>query len=192
MLAHGPARSRSMDSADQLDAVYEALVFWADIVLIASTPSAVGVVPVRSTSVMAERLNGSGIQITIHDRVLIRQQGRRFHRDRRARQRPGGSWPDADVLWRAWLRLSAVSIISPTVLAGLPRTWRTMLQRFGPAPNFAGSKHGLVDRYVELAGRLVAARRSAGPDRARWPQGPVTSIRSNCSNLGQSAPPHAS
>ena len=72
MLAHGPARSRRWDSADQLDAVYEALVFWADIVLIA-TPIRWGG-PSSLYVKMAERLNCVQNQITIHDRVLIRNK----------------------------------------------------------------------------------------------------------------------
>ena len=68
MPALGPAR----DPTDQLDAVYEALVFWADIVLIA-TPIRWGG-PSSLYVKMAERLNCVQNQITIHDRVLIRNK----------------------------------------------------------------------------------------------------------------------
>jgi multimeric flavodoxin WrbA len=61
-----------MDSTDQLDAVYEALVFWADIVLIA-TPIRWGS-PSSLYFKMAERLNCVQNQITIHNRLLIRNK----------------------------------------------------------------------------------------------------------------------
>jgi hypothetical protein len=67
-----PCTITQMDSADQLDAVYEALVFWADIVLIA-TPIRWGG-PSSLYVKMAERLNCVQNQITIHDRVLIRNK----------------------------------------------------------------------------------------------------------------------
>ena len=67
-----PRTITQMDSADQLDAVYEALVFWADIVLIA-TPIRWGG-PSSLYFKMAERLNCVQNQITIHDRVLIRNK----------------------------------------------------------------------------------------------------------------------
>ena len=67
-----PCTITQMDSADQLDVVYEALVFWADIVLIA-TPIRWGA-PSSLYVKMAERLNCVQNQITIHDRVLIRNK----------------------------------------------------------------------------------------------------------------------
>jgi nitrite reductase/ring-hydroxylating ferredoxin subunit/multimeric flavodoxin WrbA len=67
-----PCTITQMDSADQLDVVYEALVFWADIVLIA-TPIRWGA-PSSLHVKMAERLNCVQNQITIHDRVLIRNK----------------------------------------------------------------------------------------------------------------------
>ena len=67
-----PCTITQMDPTDQLDAVYEALVFWADIVVIA-TPIRWGG-PSSLYVKMTERLNCVQNQITIHDRVLIRNK----------------------------------------------------------------------------------------------------------------------
>ncbi len=67
-----PCSITQMDPDDQLDRVYEALVHWADVVLIAT--------PIRWGSAsslyyrMAERLNCVQNQVTIANRVLIRNK----------------------------------------------------------------------------------------------------------------------
>jgi nitrite reductase/ring-hydroxylating ferredoxin subunit/multimeric flavodoxin WrbA len=67
-----PCSITQMDSSDQMDQVYEALVHWADAVIIAS--------PIRwgaASSLyfkMAERLNCVQNAITIHNQVLIRNK----------------------------------------------------------------------------------------------------------------------
>ncbi len=67
-----PCSITQMDSSDQMDQVYEALVHWADAVIVAS--------PIRwgqASSLyfrMAERLNCVQNAITIHNRVLIRNK----------------------------------------------------------------------------------------------------------------------
>jgi nitrite reductase/ring-hydroxylating ferredoxin subunit/multimeric flavodoxin WrbA len=67
-----PCSITQMDSGDQLDAVYEALVHWADVILLAT--------PIRwgaASSLyyrMAERMNCVQNQITTHDRVLVRNK----------------------------------------------------------------------------------------------------------------------
>jgi nitrite reductase/ring-hydroxylating ferredoxin subunit/multimeric flavodoxin WrbA len=67
-----PCSITQMDPNDQLDQVYEALVHWADVVLIAT--------PIRWGSAsslyfkMAERLNCVQNQVTIRDRVLIQKK----------------------------------------------------------------------------------------------------------------------
>ena len=129
-----------MDSADQLDAVYEALVFWADIVLIA-TPIRWGG-PSSLYVKMAERLNCVQNQITIHDRVLIRNKVAAFIVI-------GGQDNVQAVVGQMLMFFGELGFSFPqfhlslTVVAGLPRTWRTMLRRFGPAPNFARALTGL-------------------------------------------------
>jgi nitrite reductase/ring-hydroxylating ferredoxin subunit/multimeric flavodoxin WrbA len=67
-----PCSITQMDEADQLTPVYEALVHWADVVLLA-TPIRWG----QASSLyfkMAERLNCVQNQITISDRVLIQNK----------------------------------------------------------------------------------------------------------------------
>jgi nitrite reductase/ring-hydroxylating ferredoxin subunit/multimeric flavodoxin WrbA len=67
-----PCTITQFDPADQLDRVYEALVFWADVVLVATSirwgsPSSL-------YFKMIERLNCVQNQITLDDRVLIRNK----------------------------------------------------------------------------------------------------------------------
>ena len=67
-----PCSITQMDPADQMERVYEALVFWADVVLIAT--------PIRWGSAsslwfqLAERLNCVQNQVTLRDRVLLRNK----------------------------------------------------------------------------------------------------------------------
>jgi len=67
-----PCSITQMDPADQLDRVYEALVHWADVVLVAT--------PIRwgaASSLyyrMAERMNCIQNQVTTHNRFLIRDK----------------------------------------------------------------------------------------------------------------------
>ena len=67
-----PCSITQMDPADELDRVYEAIVHWADVVLVA-TPIRWG----QASSLyfrMAERLNCVQNQLTTHSRVLIRNK----------------------------------------------------------------------------------------------------------------------
>jgi nitrite reductase/ring-hydroxylating ferredoxin subunit/multimeric flavodoxin WrbA len=67
-----PCSITQMDPDDQLDAVYDALVHWADVCIVAT--------PIRWGSAsslyfkMAERMNCIQNQVTTHDRVLIRNK----------------------------------------------------------------------------------------------------------------------
>ncbi|MEX2197369.1 MAG: Rieske 2Fe-2S domain-containing protein [Burkholderiales bacterium] len=67
-----PCSITQMDPSDQLDQVYDALVHWADVVLV-STPIRWGVASALYFK-MAERLNCVQNQITIKDNVLIRRK----------------------------------------------------------------------------------------------------------------------
>jgi nitrite reductase/ring-hydroxylating ferredoxin subunit/multimeric flavodoxin WrbA len=67
-----PCSITQMDAKDQMTEVYEALVHWADVVLVA-TPIRWGVGSALYFK-MAERLNCVQNQITIKDRVLIRRK----------------------------------------------------------------------------------------------------------------------
>ena len=67
-----PCSITQMDDKDELTAVYEALVHWADVVIV-STPIRWG----QASSLyfkMAERLNCVQNQVTTHNRVLIRNK----------------------------------------------------------------------------------------------------------------------
>jgi multimeric flavodoxin WrbA len=67
-----PCSITQMDSADQMERVYEGVVFWADAILVAS--------PIRWGSAsslyfkMIERMNCIQNQVTIRDNVLIRNK----------------------------------------------------------------------------------------------------------------------
>jgi len=71
-----PCSITQMDAADQMDQVYEGLVFWADAVIVAS--------PIRWGSAsslyfkMIERMNCIQNQVTIRDNVLIRNKAASF------------------------------------------------------------------------------------------------------------------
>lgn len=67
-----PCSITQMDASDELTEVYEAMVHWADVVLVA-TPIRWGVASALYFK-MAERLNCVQNQITIHDSVLIRNK----------------------------------------------------------------------------------------------------------------------
>jgi nitrite reductase/ring-hydroxylating ferredoxin subunit/multimeric flavodoxin WrbA len=67
-----PCSITQMDSSDQLDRVYEAIVFWADVILIA-TPIRWGVASALYFK-MAERLNCVQNQITLRNRVMMRDK----------------------------------------------------------------------------------------------------------------------
>jgi nitrite reductase/ring-hydroxylating ferredoxin subunit/multimeric flavodoxin WrbA len=67
-----PCSITQMDPADQMDRVYDALVFWADVIVIAT--------PIRWGSAsslyfkMAERLNCVQNQVTLKNRVMLRNK----------------------------------------------------------------------------------------------------------------------
>ncbi|MEZ6013964.1 MAG: NAD(P)H-dependent oxidoreductase [Planctomycetota bacterium] len=67
-----PCSITQMDASDQMDQVYEGLVHWADVVLVA-TPIRWGTASALYHK-MVERMNCVQNQITIRDRVLIRDK----------------------------------------------------------------------------------------------------------------------
>ncbi len=71
-----PCSITQMDPTDQLTEVFEHLVFWADAVLVA-TPIRWGG-PSSLYVKMIERMNSLQNQITLHDRVLIRNKSAGF------------------------------------------------------------------------------------------------------------------
>ena len=118
---------------------------------------------------MAERLNCVQNQITIRNRVLIRNKVAGVHHRRRPGQHPGGGRPDARLLRRARLHLSAVPLHRPFArlvgrgygeqCRGCPYLHRTRRRRRNagqarPQPRRTSSR----------------ARRGADIDHARRPQ----------------------
>jgi len=71
-----PCSITQMDATDELDRVYEALVFWADVVLIA-TPIRWGNASVLYYK-MVERMNCIQNQISLSDKILIRNKTAAF------------------------------------------------------------------------------------------------------------------
>ena len=67
-----PCTLTQMDAADELEPVYEALVHWADVVLVA-TPIRWGAASSLYFK-LAERLNCVQNQVTLHDRMLIQNK----------------------------------------------------------------------------------------------------------------------
>lgn len=67
-----PCSITQMDEADQMDQVYEGLVFWSDVVLVA-TPIRWGAASALYHR-MAERLNCVQNQVTIRNRVLLKDK----------------------------------------------------------------------------------------------------------------------
>lgn len=148
-----PCTITQMDSTDQLDAVYEALVFWADIILIA-TPIRWGG-PSSLYVKMTERLNCVQNQITIHDRVLIRNKVAGFII-------VGGQDNVQAVAGQMMLFFGELGFSFPQFpFIGHSRGWsaedmeNNVAEVRGSADLHDGAR-SLVDRCVEVASRLVA------------------------------------
>lgn len=131
-----PCTITQMDPTDQLDAVYEALVFWADIVLIA-TPIRWGG-PGSLYVKMTERLNCVQNQITTHDRVLIRNKVAAFII-------VGGQDNVQAVAGQMMMFFGELGFSFPQFpFIGHSRGWsaedmETMLPRYGTVPNCAAA-----------------------------------------------------
>jgi multimeric flavodoxin WrbA len=148
-----PCTITQMDPTDQLDAVYEALVFWADIVLVA-TPIRWGG-PSSLYVKMTERLNCIQNQITIHDRVLIRNKVAAF-------LVIGGQDNVQAVAGQMMLFFGELGFSFPQFpFIGHSRGWSAedMENNVAEVRQSSELRKGacaLVERCIELAGRLVA------------------------------------
>ncbi len=121
-----PCAITERDPSDQLGAVYEGLVHWADIVVIA-TPIRWG----KASSLyfkMTERLNCVQNQVTIADNVLIKNKVVSFiitGGQDNVQEVAGGMLTfcrSSDLFFRSFRS-------SHTVAAGMPRIWRTTCDR---------------------------------------------------------------
>src|SRR5437667_1075913 len=129
-----PCAITERDPDDQLTIVYEGLVHWADVVLIA-TPIRWG----NASSLyykMIERLNCVQNQITIHDKVLIRNKVAAFiitGGQDNIQAVAGGML----TFWSSSASCSPPSRSSPIRAAGTPRTCRTTSARCARASRCA-------------------------------------------------------
>jgi multimeric flavodoxin WrbA len=110
-----------MDPGDQLDVVYEGIVHWADVILV-STPIRWGSASALYYK-MVERMNCIQNQVTIADRVLLRNKVAAFI--------IVGGQDNVQAVAGHMLGFfaeiaasSRSSPTSPTPAAGTPRTWR--------------------------------------------------------------------
>ena len=103
-----PCSITQMDASDQMDQVYEALVHWADAIIIA-TPIRWGAASSLYFK-MAERLNCVQNAVTIRNRVLIRNKVAGFIIVGGQDNIQVGRRPDAGLFRRAWLYLPAISL----------------------------------------------------------------------------------
>jgi len=103
-----PCSITQMDASDQMDQVYEALVHWADAVIVAS-PIRWGVASSLYFK-MAERLNCVQNAINDPQSVLIRNKVAGFIIVGGQDNYPGCRRPNCWVFFRAWLYLSAVPV----------------------------------------------------------------------------------
>lgn len=148
-----PCTITQMDSSDQLDSVYEALVFWADIVLVA-TPIRWGS-PSSLYLKMAERLNCVQNQITISDRVLIRNKVAAFIVT-------GGQDNVQAVAGQMMMFFGELGFSFPQFpFIAHSRGWsaedmENNVAEVRDSSDLHQGARALVDRCIELAGRLVA------------------------------------
>ena len=149
-----PCTITQMDPADELTDVYEALVFWADVVLI-STSIRWGA-PSSLYAKMVERMNCIQNQVTIGDRVLIRNKVVGF-------VITGGQDNIQAVAGQMMMFFGELGFVFPQFpFVAHSRGWsaedmeNNIAQVQGSAELRDGVR-GLADRCLEMAGRLVAA-----------------------------------
>ena len=153
--------------------VYEALVHWADVIIVA-TPIRWGAASSLYFK-MAERLNCVQNQITIRNQRADPQQGRGLHHRRRAGQHPG-AWPARCSASSPSSASSSRSFPSSRIrAAGRPRTWSTTSRSCAIRKELAEGAAMLAKRCLDLAaapdraGRGADARSSAAAARRiRW------------------------
>jgi multimeric flavodoxin WrbA/nitrite reductase/ring-hydroxylating ferredoxin subunit len=149
-----PCSITQMDPSDQLDQVYEALVFWADVVLIA-TPIRWG----NASSLyykMIERMNCVQNQITIADRVLIRNKVASFIIT-------GGQDNIQAVAGQMLMFFGEIGFVFPQFpFIAHSRGWsaedmENNVAYVRESAELRQGAQGLVDRAVEMAQGLVAS-----------------------------------
>ena len=149
-----PCTITQQDSTDELDRVYEALIYWADVVIIAS--------PIRWGSAsslyfkMIERMNCVQNQLTTHDRVLIRNKVAAFIIT-------GGQDNVQAVAGQMMMFFGELGFLFPQFpFIGHSRGWsaedmENNVAQVQDSPELHAGACSLVDRCLEMATRLIAS-----------------------------------
>jgi multimeric flavodoxin WrbA len=155
-----PCSSTQMDKGDEMAQVYEAIVFWADVILV-SMPIRWGQ-PSSLYQKMVERMNCVQNQITIKNKVLIRNKVASF-------LITGGQDNVQAVAGQALMFFSEIGCqFPPFPFIAHSRGWsaedmeRNVEYVQKSATLHAGARE-LVERAVEMAGMVLAADREAAP-----------------------------
>ena len=164
-----PCSITQMDSNDQMDQVYEGVVHWADVILVAT--------PIRwggASSLyykMVERMNCIQNQETIANRHLLRNKVVGAHHHRRPGQRAGRRRPDADFFAELGCQFPQFPYIAHS------RGWsaedmENNEQHVRDSKFLHDGAVALVRRSADMARVMiesVARRGRAGPRRAQGP-----------------------
>ena len=164
-----PCSITQMDASDQMDQVYEALVHWADAIIIA-TPIRWGAASSLYFK-MAERLNCVQNAVTVRNQRSYSQQGCRIYRRRRTGRRPSGRRPDAGFLRGAWLYFSPNFLTLPIHAVGRTKIWNAMSRSCAPLKELAEGAAMLTQRCLDLAAHLISRDEAPSINRTRRPQG---------------------
>jgi multimeric flavodoxin WrbA/nitrite reductase/ring-hydroxylating ferredoxin subunit len=149
-----PCSITQLDPQDQLEQVYEALVFWADVVLIAT--------PIRWGNAsalyykMIERMNCVQNQVTIADRVLIRNKVASFIIT-------GGQDNVQAVAGQMLTFFGELGFLFPQFpFIAHSRGWsaedmENNVAQVQDSPELQAGACSLIDRCLEMAARLIAS-----------------------------------
>jgi multimeric flavodoxin WrbA/nitrite reductase/ring-hydroxylating ferredoxin subunit len=147
-----PCSITQMDPADQMDQVYEAVVFWADVILIA-TPIRWGG-PSSLYVKMVERMNCIQNQITIRNRVMLMNKVAAF-------VIVGGQDNVQSVAGQMMMFFGEVGCVFPQFpFIAHSRGWEAEdmernVQIVMESQELREGARGLVDRSIEMADRLL-------------------------------------
>lgn len=155
-----PCSITQMDPTDELDRVYEALVHWADVMLLA-TPIRWGA-PSSLFFRMAERLNCVQNQITTHNRILIQDKVASFII-------VGGQDNVQAVAGQMLSFFGELGFCFPQFpFIGHSRGWSAEdmehnVEQVRTSEELARGAAGLANRAITLARHLIDSREAAGP-----------------------------
>ena len=180
-----PCTLTQMDAEDELEPVYEALVHWADVVLVA-TPIRWGAASSLYFK-LAERLNCVQNQVTLNDRVLIQNKVASFiipAARTTCRASPVRCW-GSSANWASPFRSSRSW---RTAAVGPPKTWRTMFVSCKPTRTSAKARANSLPARSQLPAvssprvkrqrkfRAAGGRRMQRPDKGCRPAARRTSV----------------